>query len=70
MLNHVPQAYEGMGEVAPFVASFKEFPPRSTPQSFNPANMLDETLRGIKAKAKTEQVFPMLRPKQNESEDN
>ncbi len=69
MLNHVPQAYEGMGEVAPFVESFKEFPPRSQPQSFNPANMLDETLRGIKAKAKAEQIFPMLRPKQSETED-
>jgi hypothetical protein len=37
-------------------------PPRSTPQSFNPAHLLEETLRDIKAKQKAERIFPMLRP--------
>jgi arylsulfatase len=60
IINHVPQVYEGMGAVTDFLVSFKEFPPRATPQSFNPANMLEEMLRGIKAKQKAEMVFPML----------
>ncbi|RIK83774.1 MAG: arylsulfatase [Planctomycetota bacterium] len=61
MLNHVPQVYQGMGEVMKFLQTFKEFPPRSTPPSFNPANMLEETLRDIKAKQKIERAFPKLR---------
>ena len=31
-----------MDEVFQFVATFKEFPPRSFPPSFNPANILEE----------------------------
>ena len=42
------------------MATFKEFPPRSVPPSFNPANMLEDTLRDIKAKQKLERAFPML----------
>jgi arylsulfatase A-like enzyme len=61
ILNHVPQVYQGMEEVPKFLATFKEFPPRSTPPSFNPANMMDETLREIKAKQKLERAFPMLK---------
>ncbi len=60
-LNHIPQVYEGMGEVMKFLETFKEFPPRSTPPSFNPANMMEETLRDIKAKQKIERAFPTLR---------
>jgi hypothetical protein len=41
--------------------SFKEFPPRSIPPSFNPANMMEGTLRDIKAKQKLERAFPLLR---------
>jgi arylsulfatase len=52
----------------PFVESFKQFPPRSTPQSFNPANMLEETLRDIKLKQKAERAFPMLRQPAKETE--
>ncbi len=59
--THIPQMYQGMEAVAAFVASFKEFPPRSVPQSFNPANMLEDTLRDIKGKQKIENAFPMLR---------
>jgi arylsulfatase len=61
MLKQTPQMYQAMGAMMPFVESFKEFPPRSTPQSFNPAHMLEETLRDIKAKQKAERMFPMLR---------
>jgi arylsulfatase A-like enzyme len=60
IINHVPQVYQGMGVVNEFVASFKEFPPRSTPPSFNPANMMEDTLRDIKAKQKIERAFPIL----------
>jgi arylsulfatase A-like enzyme len=61
IMNHVPQVYQGMGGVMTFLASFDEFPPRSTPPSFNPANMLEQKLREIKAKQKLERAFPMLR---------
>ena len=60
-MNHVPQVYQGMEGVTTFLASFKDYPPRSVPPSFNTANMLEETLRDIKAKQKLERAFPMLR---------
>jgi arylsulfatase A-like enzyme len=60
IMNHVPQVYLGMEGVGDFLASFKEFPPRSTPPSFNPANMVEDTLRDIRAKQKIERAFPML----------
>jgi arylsulfatase A-like enzyme len=61
VMHHVPQLYLGMEEVPKFVETFKEFPPRSVPPSFNPANIMEETLREIKAKQKLERAFPMLR---------
>jgi arylsulfatase len=60
IINHVPQVYMGMGEVNKFVASFKEYPPRSVPPSFNPANMMEETLHDIKARQKLERALPLL----------
>jgi arylsulfatase A-like enzyme len=60
IMNHVPQVYLGMEGVGDFLASFKEFPPRSVPPSFNPANMMEDTLRDIRAKQKIERAFPML----------
>jgi arylsulfatase A-like enzyme len=47
-LNHVGGAYGMMEEVFQFVATFKEFPPRSFPPSFNPANIMESTLESIK----------------------
>jgi arylsulfatase A-like enzyme len=47
-LNHVGGAYGMMDEVFQFVATFKEFPPRSFPPSFNPANIMESTLDGFK----------------------
>jgi len=60
-LNHVGSMYGVMGEVFEFAATFKDYPPRSDPPSFNPANIMEETLREIKAKQKLERAFPMLR---------
>ncbi|MCI0552094.1 MAG: sulfatase-like hydrolase/transferase, partial [Anaerolineae bacterium] len=59
-LNHVGSAYGMMQEVFEFVATFKEFPPRSFPPSFNPANVMEDMLRGIKAMQKLQKEFPML----------
>jgi arylsulfatase len=37
-------------EVFKFVATFKDFPPRSFPPSFNPANIMESTLDNMKRK--------------------
>ena len=42
-LNHVGNVYGVMDEVFKFAATFKEFPPRSFPPSFNPANIMEDT---------------------------
>lgn len=47
-LNNVGPVYGVMEEVFQFVATFKDFPPRSVPPSFNPANIMESTLEGIK----------------------
>ena len=51
-LNHVGQVYGVMDEVFKFVATFKEFPPRSFPPSFVPATIMEETMESIKAARK------------------
>ncbi|MBL0921267.1 MAG: arylsulfatase [Phycisphaerales bacterium] len=61
-LDHVHFMYGVMNEVFAFVATFDEFPPRSTPPSFNPANLMEEKLREIKVRHWAEQQFPMLSP--------
>jgi arylsulfatase len=47
-MNHVGSMYGVMDEVFKFVATFKDFPPRSFPPSFNPANIMESTIDGIK----------------------
>jgi arylsulfatase len=47
-LNQVGAVYGVMDDVFQFVATFKEFPPRSFPPSFNPANIMESTLDSIK----------------------
>ena len=47
-INHVGTAYGMMDEVFKFAASFKEFPPRSFPPSFNPTTVPEETLDDIR----------------------
>jgi arylsulfatase A-like enzyme len=49
-LNHVGAAYGMMDEVFQFVATFKDFPPRSFPPSFNPANIMESTMDTLKEK--------------------
>jgi arylsulfatase A-like enzyme len=49
-MNHVQTMYGVMDEIFQFVATFKEFPPRSFPPSFNPANVMETTLDSMKQK--------------------
>jgi arylsulfatase len=48
IMNHVGNVYGMNEEVFAFIATFKEFPPRSFPPSFNPANIMESTLEGMK----------------------
>jgi len=59
-LNHVQTMYGVMDEVFKFAETFRAFPPRSIPPSFNPANIMDETLREIRAGRKLRNMFPHL----------
>jgi hypothetical protein len=43
-LNHVGQVYGAMDDVGKFVATFKDFPPRSFPPSFVPTTIMEQTL--------------------------
>jgi arylsulfatase len=47
-LNHVGSMYGVMDDVFQFAASFKDFPPRSFPPSFNPANIMEEEMDHLK----------------------
>ena len=60
-LNHVQIMYGVMADVAEFAGTFKEYPPRSIPPSFNPATIMDNTIKGIEARRKAEAAFPMLK---------
>ena len=68
-INHVGSMYGVMDDVFKFAATFKDFPPRSSPPSFNPANVMEETLRVIKAKKKLEEAFPMLRGEEGKAKE-
>jgi hypothetical protein len=41
-----------MDEIVKFAGTFKEFPPRSIPPSFNPTTIMEETLDDIRAARK------------------
>ena len=60
-LNHVGSAYGMMDEVFKFVETFKEFPPRSFPPSFNPANIMESTIEGIKQRRALQQSVDVER---------
>ncbi len=47
-MNHVHMMYGVMDEVFQFVGTFKDFPPRSFPPSFNPANVMETTMDAMK----------------------
>ena len=68
-INHVGSMYGVMDDVFKFAATFKDYPPRSTPPSFNPANVMGDTLRVIKAKKKLEEAFPMLRGEEGKAKE-
>ena len=57
-LNHMGSGYGMMDEVFGFVATFDEYPPRSFPPSFNPANLMEDKLREIKAGAQAARGIP------------
>ncbi len=48
LIDEVGGVYGIMDDVFQFVGTFKEYPPRSFPPSFNPANILQSTLEGMK----------------------
>ncbi|HEU0275076.1 MAG TPA: sulfatase-like hydrolase/transferase [Candidatus Udaeobacter sp.] len=60
-LNHAGNLYGVMDEIFRFAATFKDFPPRSYPPSFNAANLMEQAKTGIKAKSALEKAFPMLK---------
>jgi arylsulfatase A-like enzyme len=43
-LNHIGNIYGVMDDVMKFAVTFKEFPPRSIPPSFNPTTIMEEML--------------------------
>jgi arylsulfatase len=59
-LNHVSSMYGIMADVFNFVGTFKEFSPRSTPPSFNPANVMEQYIKANRAVKMLEEQFPML----------
>ncbi len=60
-LNHVGSMYGVMDEIFQFVTTFKDFPPRSFPPSFNPANIMETTMDGIKTDRRLKQQLDLDR---------
>ena len=60
-LDHVQTMYGVMDEVFQFVATFKDFPPRSFPPSFNPANIMESTTDTMKQKKALTEGFDLDR---------
>ena len=52
-MNHAPFVYRMNDEVFAFAATFKEFPPRSIPPTFNPATVMEETIDDIRRARKS-----------------
>ncbi len=52
--------YGAVAQVAEFVATFDEFPPRSFPPSFNASTLMADKLRLIRAERALREAFPML----------
>ncbi|MFT3685307.1 MAG: arylsulfatase [Phycisphaerales bacterium] len=67
-MNNVPIMYGVIDDVSKFAMTFKDFPPRSYPPSFNPATIMEEVKKGIKAKQALEKTFPMLKDGQKPDE--
>ena len=69
-INHVGSMYGVMDDVFAFVTTFKEFPPRSFPPSFNPANILGETLDDLQNAGDAEEEHrPRAHPRRAQQDD-
>ena len=68
-INHVGSMYGVMDDVFKFAATFKDYPPRSSPPSFNPANVMEDTVHTIKAKQKLYAAFPMLHGEEGKAKE-
>jgi arylsulfatase len=67
-INQIGINYGMMDEVFRFVATFDQYPPRSFPPSFNPANLLEQKVREIAAGRRLREAFPMLNsPEENKA---
>jgi arylsulfatase len=60
-LDHVGSMYGATDDVVQFAETFKDFPPRSIPPSFNAANIMEDVLRDIRAMNKLRKVAPLLK---------
>ncbi|HEY1598177.1 MAG TPA: arylsulfatase [Pirellulales bacterium] len=47
-LDHIGNIYGAMDDVVRFATTFKEFPPRSFPPSFNPTTIMEQVLNDIR----------------------
>jgi arylsulfatase len=65
LMNHVGSIYGVIGEIGAFAGSFKEWPPRSIPPSFNPTTIMEETLKQIKTEAEIKRVIAIPVPSSN-----
>lgn len=59
-LDHIGSMYGVMDDVFKFAETFDEFPPRSYPPSFNPANIMEHKLRMIQVEQELRKAFPIL----------
>ncbi|MBZ4035909.1 arylsulfatase [Flavobacterium sp. 17A] len=61
LIDHVGSVYGAMNDVFVFAESFKEYPPRSFPPSFNPTTILNQTLQSIKTQQYVEKnILPKV----------
>lgn len=63
-MNHVGTVYGAIGDVMEFASTFKEFPPRSIPPSFNPTTIMQQTLEDIKLQQKLAEHEKMTQSQQ------
>jgi arylsulfatase A-like enzyme len=59
-LDHIGNFYGITEDIFELTRTFDEFPPRSFPPSFNPADLVSEKMRLIRAERALRQAFPML----------
>jgi arylsulfatase len=61
--------YGIMDDILKFATTFKDYPPRSIPPSFNPATIMDETLKEIRIENKIRARLPLLQKNEGEKDD-